>query len=320
MDLLLPVPGRSARRHRAATGRSGDDGARGRLSSPVWPRACGPSLDEVGEQWELDAEFTPQADRTVRRRTPRGSGCAPSSGHATGLCERPSSVGEPERAARTCTRSRSWIGLPVRAGSDGQRRRDQVTPEQVARRRVVEPVEVFAAGEERGEPADLGWHAELCDRVAVVQHDHPVGLGEALDAGAPSPRGARRGRLSAIAAPSASADRLASVRSAIDHPDALDGHPVDRVDLRGQQRRSGRRRAAATISSSIARPPPCSRISIAEHVAAHRADAARHLTERTGAVGHPDADDDGDHGRRRVRAPTCTGGDHPVTIVLRRVT
>ena len=42
----------------------------------------------------------------------------------------------------------------------------------------------------------------------------------------------------------------------------------------------------------------------ADHVTANRTDAARHLAERTGAVGQPDADDEGFHCENRTDEPS----------------
>ena len=99
----------------------------------------------------------------------------------------------------------------------------------------------------------------------------------------------------------------------VDHPDALDGHAVDRVDLRREQRDQvlvGQRdhefvdRPAGAVFEDLDR----------QHVAAHGPDTARHLAERARAVGHPDSDDDGDHGRQGSRGTSLS----ECTITLRQ--
>ena len=58
----------------------------------------------------------------------------------------------------------------------------QVPPDEIARKRFVDLAEMLAAGEERGQPADLRRLADLGDHVPVTEHDGPVGLDEALHA------------------------------------------------------------------------------------------------------------------------------------------
>ena len=84
----------------------------------------------------------------------------------------------------------------------------------------------------------------------------------------------------------------------VDDTDALDRHPIDGVDLCGQQRDQllvGQRHHQLVDGPPRAVLEDLDR----QHVAAHGTDAARDLTERTRAVGHPDSNDDGDHGPGR---------------------
>ena len=82
----------------------------------------------------------------------------------------------------------------------------------------------------------------------------------------------------------------------------LDRHTVDRVDLvdhQIDQRTVGQRDDELVDHAASADLEDLDR----EDVAPHRTDPARHLPECSGAVGQPDADDDGVHGieaRHRV--------------------
>ena len=74
----------------------------------------------------------------------------------------------------------------------------------------------------------------------------------------------------------------------------LDGHAVDGAHLGDQQVDEV---GVGQPDDQLVDDPPATRFEDldAEHVAAHRADPARDLAERTGTVGQPDAQDDGVH-------------------------
>ncbi len=171
-------------------------------------------------------------------------------------------------------------------------------PHDVARRGVVDGIEVLTARQERAEPTHVRWLAVLLDHLGVAtEHGHPVGLHDAGDAGAEHgdtictrrfrdrrAQGERRqARVGAIV---------------VDDANALHRHAVDRVDFRGEQGDQvvvGQRDhqfvdcPAGAVLEDLDR----------QHVTAHRPDPARHLAQRAGSVRHPDSDDDGDHAAAR---------------------
>ena len=77
----------------------------------------------------------------------------------------------------------------------------------------------------------------------------------------------------------------------------LDGHAVDRAHLGDQQIDEV---GVGESDDQLVDDPAAARFEDLdpEHVAAHRADPARDLTQRAGTVGQPDAQDDGVHTRK----------------------
>ena len=117
------------------------------LAEGVWP-----SLDAVGERWELDAEFAPTGDDmkvladllhaqwTPRRRAIAALGLRRCAAHrsrhglrAGGQTRRQSSGRRCGRAASTCWRSRVWNGRPLRPTTTARSVRGEPRPREVAR-------------------------------------------------------------------------------------------------------------------------------------------------------------------------------------------
>ena len=80
----------------------------------------------------------------------------------------------------------------------------------------------------------------------------------------------------------------------LDRPHVLDGHTVDRAHLGDQEIDEA---GVGEPDDQLVDDPSATRFEDldAEHVAAHRTDPARDLTQRAGTVGQPDAQDDGVH-------------------------
>ena len=86
----------------------------------------------------------------------------------------------------------------------------------------------------------------------------------------------------------------------------LDGDAVDRAHLRDQEVHQAR---VGQPDHQLVDDSPATRFEDldAEHVAAHRADPAGDLTERTGTIGQPDAQDDGVHHAEPTRQVVSGG-------------
>ena len=275
-----------------------------RRSSPGWPKGCGRRSTPSPPRWEEDAEFSPAPDRTLadlqprrvaarRRALPLLDDLTPSPIKRVRPSARPRD-GRPATPARVRAR-----------GSDGPPFRPPASASSAARcthtmslgAASSTAVEVLAAREECTQPCHVRWLAVLLDHLARRHRARPPSRPRrcAAIAGAAARRHARRH--SATPRPPRTGPAPPGSgrcgRSSTD-ADALHRHAVDRVDLRGEQAirfSSG----SETMSSSIARPAPCSRISIAN--TSPRTAPIRLATwpERAGSVGHPDSDDDGDH-------------------------
>ena len=86
------------------------------------------------------------------------------------------------------------------------------------------------------------------------------------------------------------------VEAAGQRPDLLDVDAVDLLDLVDEQ--VDERRVGQVDDQLVDRPAGAPLEDVdADDLAAHRADPAGHLPERTGAVGQPEADDEGLHAR-----------------------
>ena len=85
--------------------------------------------------------------------------------------------------------------------------------------------------------------------------------------------------------------------AALDRADVFDGHAIDRIDLADHERDEC---LVGKHDDEFIDHVPRSGLEHldSEYVSAHRADAARDLTEGARAIGEPDADHDGVHGGR----------------------
>ena len=150
------------------------------------------------------------------------------------------------------------------SGRERQRRRRQMHPHDVARRGVVDGVEVLAAGQERAEPAQVRWLADAARRPRRRDRARPPSRPRRC-AAMPGAAARRHARRSATRRPprtgrappgSGRCGRRRPTRMlSTDTPSTASTSAVSR-EIRLSS-------GSETISSSIARPAPCSRISIA---------------------------------------------------------
>ena len=277
MDLLLPDAGRPARRAGAAPDRP-ETTALGAaflagLAEGVWP-----SLDAIAARWELDAEFAPAADRTLRRPPARRLAARrralPRLGRPDAVADRTrvadhqARVGEAADEATPARRSRSWNGWPTASGRQRQRRaRRRCSPARCRSAAASSTeIEVLAARRGTRRANAMSGGSPCCSTSArrrEPQHRHPVGLDDAGDAGAEHGDtiwAARRFRDQPRTV--ASAARLGSVRSSSTTRtfSTTRRRPASISAVSREIRLSS---GSETISSSMARPAPRSRISIA---------------------------------------------------------
>ena len=181
----------------------------------------------------------------------------------------------------------------------------QPAPPQITGRTggLVVVAQMAAAVDERRQPPGVGGRAMDHERLAAtpVEGHHPIRIDEIGHLTAQQLETACRGALGQLGR---HAEREEPAIGPIggDAADILDCDAVDLADLADEQvdvTAIGHadddlvHRQTATALEDVD----------ADHVTANRTDAARHLAERTGAVGQPDADDEGFHCENRTDEP-----------------
>ncbi len=170
-------------------------------------------------------------------------------------------------------------------------------------------IEVVRAGEEREQPLQVRRGTGPLHHLALAHHHGPVGVADppcALAQHLQPSGGLGLGELRTdLERRQVGVDQVA-----VDLTDVLHRDTVDRADLGHHQVDQGQvvERDGQLVDHAAA---PGLEDLDAEHVAAHRADAARHLTERSGAVREPDSQDDGGHAGDATDG-MCPADERPV--------